>query len=233
MTVGFAGLDDGTLNEFDTTVTGGGDLSAHVDAARIYSHGLRAVINGTDAIYGRFDELDSTEIRVGFFFDPNGYSDTSDTIRIAGGGSAMNAQWWINLAYTGSQHTVRLWVSTDGDPVAIDAEDIDDDWNWIEIRCKIATGAGQNDGIAQMWVNSDVTGPPDAENTSIDNDTKDYDYFCFGAANIDAGTDETIYFDHICWNDTGAAIGPPSEAAPWRLRTRSVRQDIPVHQLQL
>lgn len=213
MATWFANFEDGTLTtEFDTVVSGGGDLSAHADAARKGVYGMRAVVNSTDAIYVQWGDQNIYELRIGLYFHPNSYSVTTDTLYILGGGTILgNADYRLYLRWTGSNHQVCYWLTTDGDSITGSYVNILNDWNWIELHMKRSSGI--NDGFIKLWINTDVTGTPTTQNLDIDDDTQDYDYMNFGVESISIGTTATLYFDYICANDTGDPIGSPPDVS--------------------
>ena len=82
----------GDLSEYDSTVTDGGDLSAHADAAYEGSYGLRAVIDDTNTLYANKTFDGKSRLRVGFYFDPNGLTmDASDEFLICADSAASVA----------------------------------------------------------------------------------------------------------------------------------------------
>lgn len=215
-------LEEGDLTDFDSTVTDGGDLSAHADAANEGSYGLKAVIDDTNAIYGKKEFDNKSRLRAGFYFDPNGLAmDPGDTFRILVDGTSSDYYLMLSEA---SPYELTLSVRLDDDSWSTTAAvAVSDASHWIEIDCYISSGA--NDGFCKLWVDSDVTGAPDAQNTGLNNDTKDFDDLRVGAVvGLDVSTFGTIYFDYICANDDGASIGPPAAPAgqPMNLRATTV-----------
>ena len=66
-----ADLETGDLSQFDNTTTDGGDLSADAAATKDGSYGLQAVIDDTNSLYGRFNFNNKSQIRGGFWLNPN------------------------------------------------------------------------------------------------------------------------------------------------------------------
>ncbi len=202
-----ASFETGDLSEFDTTVTDSGDLSADAAAAKNGSYGMQAVLDDATAIYGQFTFDNKSELRLGFWFDPNGW-DVEDTITIAGGGATIGVDYRIRLKYASAQLSVLAGATNDSVSFDYTSDvNISDDWHWIEAHFKRSTGPGNDDGFVKLWIDT-VDASPDAELTGRDDDTQDFDYVNVGATSLTAPLSETIYFDDIRANDTGDAIGP-------------------------
>jgi hypothetical protein len=208
-----ASFETGDLSEFDTTVTDSGDLSAHADAAKNGTYGMRAVLDDATTIYGQFTFANKSELRLGFWFNPNGF-DLVDTITIAGGGASIgSADYRIRLKYYATPQLV-VFAGATNDAATYDYTsevNISDDWHWIEVHMQRSSGPGNDDGFVKLWVDT-VDETPDAELTGRDDDTQDFDFVNVGATSLTAPITETIYFDDIRANDTGTAIGPTSGA---------------------
>jgi hypothetical protein len=202
--------ETGDLSQYNTTVTDSGDLSADAAAAKEGSYGLQAVLDDNATIYGKVSFANKSQLRIGFWFNPNGYS-TEDTMIIAGGGSAIGDDDWrihfewdtVNLnVFASATNDASGWDSTN--PV-----NISDDWHWIEAHFSRSTGAGNDDGFVKLWVDT-VDASPDVDLTGRDDDTKDLDNVCIGAGSVASSISETLYFDYLCYNDDGTEIGPPA-----------------------
>jgi hypothetical protein len=203
-------FETGDLSEFDDVTADGGDLSAAAGAAREGSYGLQAVLDDATAIYGHKTYQNKSEIRIGFWFNPNGF-DLVDNIIICGGGTIIgSSDFRIRLKYYATpQLVVYAGATNDVGTYDYTSEvNISDDWHWIEVHMKRSTGPGADDGFIKLWVDV-VDGTPDAQLTGRDDDTRDFDDICWGAGSLTAPISETIYFDYLMANDTGDAIGVP------------------------
>jgi hypothetical protein len=205
-----ADFETGDLSEFDSTVTDSGDLSANASAAYTGSYGMQAVLDDNTSIYGHWTFANKSELRVGFWFDPNGFSTTDDLIIAGGGGTIGDADWRIRFEWDTSN--LKVYASATNDASTFDSTskvNISDAWHWIEAHFKRSSGVGANDGFVKLWVDV-VDETPDAQLTGRDDDTKDFDDVNVGAGSVAAPITETIYFDDLRANDTGDAIGPIS-----------------------
>lgn len=222
MTTLTADLEEGDLTDFDATVIDGGDLSAHADAALYGSFGLRLVIDDQTDIYGRLDFANKSEIRVGFYVHPNSLTmASSDEFIIAGGSTTPgNDDWRVMLEHDGSNYRIRAGTKNDVPAMQYTGYyTITDAKHWIEIYYKRATGAGANNGIMTLWID----GAQKESVTNIDDDTRDFDHAGLCACDIDAGTHDTFYLDHLVVNDDGTEIGEPAAVGqPMMLRATTV-----------
>jgi hypothetical protein len=148
-------------------------------------------------------------LRLGFWFDPNGW-DVVDNIIIASGNS-LASDYRIRMTYYATpQLTIKAGATNDAATYDHTSEvNISDDWHWIEVHMKRSSGPGNDDGFVKLWIDT-VDETPDAELTGRDDDTQDFDGVAVGATSLTAPLSETLYFDDIRANDTGTAIGPTS-----------------------
>jgi len=200
------------LSEFDATVTDSGDLAAAGGDAALYgSYGMAATIDDTNVRRGRITSVSNwSHLRFGFYFDPNGISMGSGNEFVIAAGNGGNSEFLLFLKYDGSNYQLMLKVYTDSSSSKTSYVTITDDKHWVEVEMERSTGAGNDDGYGQFWVD-DVSGAADASTTGLDDDTEDFDELDFGATeSIDAGISGTLYFDQLTWNNTGASIGPPA-----------------------
>jgi hypothetical protein len=212
-----ADFETGDLSQFDNTATDSGDFSAHADAAMVGSYGGKFVVDDTNAMYGRLAFANKTRLRVGFYLDPNSLTMASSDQFFLCCDDSIAADYKLYLYYDGSNYKLRLAVRLDGGgwTTWTDIEvTVADAAHWVEFDLKRSSGAGNDDGFAKLWIDSDVTGAPDDSLTGLDDDTLYYDGVIVGAPDgLDAGTSGTFYIDHIIANDTGAAIGAPGSAS--------------------
>jgi hypothetical protein len=206
-------FETGDLSEWDTTVVSGGTLGVLGSAAREGSYGMYATFSSGASVFGRKENyLDKDEIRIGFWFDPNSVTMTdSESFSISTDRS--NADYRVGLSRNGSNYEIYIGVYDDSPSWNYAYATLRSygtaGWHWIEFHLKRSTGPGDNNGFAKLWIDV-VDGTPDAQLTSVDDDTLDFDDIQVGACyGIDAGTSGTIYFDYIMGNDTGDVIGVP------------------------
>jgi len=215
MTTFSADLETGDLSQFGTTVTDGGDLSAHADAAYAGSYGLKCVIDDTNSIYGRIDTIiNASQVRAGFWFNPNSVT-MNDLVAVSISTGDGNTDFRVGLRRNGSNYELFVGVDNDSATWAYDYATLraygTSGWHWVEYHVSRSTGAGNNDGFAKLWIDV-IDGTPDAELSSVDDDTLDHDRPQFGAPVVQTSVSGTIYIDEISGNDTGDAIGPPMTA---------------------
>jgi len=202
--------DDVTLDEYDSTVTNGGDLSASVDAALAGTvAGLKCVCDDTNEMYGRKNPDAGGEFGVRFYLDPNSITINS--------GSSVRVVLWKNTGGTSiyqlymqkpsATYQIRLYAWTDGGSnLTVATGDLADDGsNYIEFYVKKATGAGTNDGIARLWVSGVLIG----ELTNLDTDTVGtLNQLRAGKSDITGTVSGTYYVDEIKCRDDNTTIGP-------------------------
>ena len=204
------------LSEWTATATDAGNFSAEV-AAAMYgtAKGGQFVINDANPLYGDYQFVNWTRLRFGFGLDLNSLTMANgDSFRMIGDITSGGTDYRCNLTRTDPNYTISIGVHLDDASYLYTAAvTVPDSPVWIEIDMKRSSGS--NDGFVKIWVDTDVTGAVSAEQTGLDDDTRDYDGFVIGAINnIDAGTSGTFYIDEVFGNDTGAAIGPPSVPVP-------------------
>jgi hypothetical protein len=203
------------LSEYSSTVTDSGDLSAHADAAMgDTAMGLKLVIDDQTEIYGRKNLTGAlTQLRFRFYLDPNGIT------------IGNTNEWSVCNWYCGSGNLVAVvylgYTTANGYRILVGFEDDESAWDlwlsyvnitdavhYIEVHVVAESGAGQDDGTAELWidgVSKDTLG-------SMDN----YGLFSnglsdvfFGALwNVPASANGTYYLDELRANDDGSEIGP-------------------------
>ena len=209
----------GDLSEYDSTVTDGGDLSAHADAALAgTSYGLHCVIDDTNSIYGQVTQGDTGtgKLRVRFYIDPKsltmGDGNMFDIFDIYTNG----APYYLLRLYlrrSGSDYQLRAVPYNDAGALASDTEVISDTEHYVEIYFQRASSDVAADGSVEWWID----GVSKQTWTSVDN----WDVFVdiaiqrIGAViGIDAGTSGTLYLDQLKENDDGSQIGAYSAVVP-------------------
>jgi len=204
------------LAEFDATDTDGGELSTSPAAAMWGVYGMQAHIKlgDTDDKYGQITYANKTRIRVGFYFDPNTLTmAATDTIYIAGGGATIGASDWRILLHFDAiaGYQIAVYVTTNAGASTSPYVALTDEKHWLEAYFRRSTAPGALNGYAGLWIDT-VDATVDTELTNIDDDTLDHDNINVGAGSVDATVDGFLYFDYICWNDSGNDIGAPPEA---------------------
>ncbi len=204
------------LSEFDATSEDIGDFSAHADAAMYgTAKGGKFVIDDGNALYGDKQFVNWTRLRFGFGIDINSLTmDNNDIFRFLGDTTVGGTDYRGNIIRNGANYEIDIGVHLDSAAYSYTARvTLPDSQVWVEIDMKRSDGG--NNGFVKIWVDTDVTGAVSAEQTGLDDDTRDYDGFVIGMiTGRDAGTSGTFYVDEIFANDTGTAIGPPAVGVP-------------------
>lgn len=205
--------DGGNLGEYDSTVIGGGDLSAEVAAALASTvEGLNVLIDDNGAIYGQKDEASpntSETIRFRFYLDPNSINMGSGNsfVLVKAFSSASRNIAQVNLQYDGANYEIRSFFGQDlGSTVILHTTDITDEEHYIEVLVVRAANSGSDDGSMEVWID----GGSVASKADIDNFDQfdNYDFFRAGAVlGIDTGTRGTIFIDEIVMRDDSTEIG--------------------------
>lgn len=224
--------DAGNLDEYDSTVIDGGDLSAHVDAALGGStSGLKCVIDDTTSIYGVKEQADpgTGKLRYRVYIDPNGLTMAANNKFVIVNHRSDVASAVTQLEYiyqTGYKLRLEIndddgWADNDTTGVITDA------MHYVEVNVVQASSAVASDGSVQWWVD----GVDQGIVTGLDN----YHNFAGmsgfrvgGAFGIDSGTSGTMYIDELEANDDGGEIGEvvaaKSSGNGMRMRMREVKQ---------
>jgi|GEM_PF-3507282 len=201
-------LNSNNLNEFDSTVVDGGDLSTSASAAAASTdYGIQLVIDDTTEIYGRgnLSSPTSNEFRLRFYLDPNGLTMSNyDKMQVFQFDSEDLVI--VNLYYDGGYYIQIQGHEDDSSfPNAL-SDEITDDWHYIEVHVQAAGGTGSID----WWID----GVAETSITGMDNDTEmdDISYYKWGADSVDATISGTFYMDELVINDDGNEIGPVATA---------------------
>lgn len=211
--------DAGNLNEYDSTVTDSGDLSAEIAAALAGTvEGMSALIDGTGAIYGQKDEVSpntSETIRFRFYLDPNvlTMANNDNFAMVRAFSSANRVICSINLRFNSGNYQIRTFYGYDLNSTDILSDEIvSDAEHYVEILVTRAATSGSVDGSIEIWID----GVSQASKADIDNfdQFSDYDYARMGAAfGIDAGTSGTLYLDEFVMRDDNTEIGAVTTGA--------------------
>ena len=216
--------DANNLNEYDSTVTDGGDLSTGTPGLASTTARMEAFIDDTTDIYGQIGATKTTQARWRFYVDINTLSipandelamcsflqDTTESPILA-----------VMLNYTVADG-YRFFITGDDDNGAWNIFDITgtvtDNAHYIEVHEVRATNAGSNDGTVQWWVD----GVDQGTQTGLDiyNILNDYDWLLrLGAMSIPDTTSGTLYLDEFKANNDGGQIGAHTPAGqPTNLR---------------
>lgn len=216
-------FEDGTTNEFDSTV--GAGLAAIAPGLVATAWCMEVDITDVNARYGQIATAgDEDQVRLFLSLDPL----TIDPLVMAGGDvfttllvqdNAANDAFRIELGYAAATgFRVRPGVYTDGGAwtnggwVNISANE-----HIVELEWSRATGFGMNDGSIEMWVDiyeTDLFGAAHSSVAGVDNDIRVARVYRLGApAGLDAGTSGILWVDHLAANDDGTPIGHPGTLA--------------------
>lgn len=206
--------DDSTLDEYDATVTDGGDLSAGAPGLAGTTAKMEALVDGTGGIYGQkdFTSPASNKVRFRFYIDPNGLEmgvdegfDLCDIFDGTGG------RVLTRLIFAGGNYRIYAGVVDDAWAVNYTSEyTITDDEHYVEVYVQGLPGTGSLelfiDGVSQETI------------SNLDNDTRfgGFDNIRMGAIEgLDVGTLGTFYLDELKANDDGSEIGEVISRRAW------------------
>lgn len=204
--------DANNLNEYDSTVTDGGDLSTGTPGLAGTTAKMEALIDDTNAIYGE-KNLSGTShnLRLRFYIDPNSLTMADGDSFYFGKLTVSGDPWTISLwrmRKSGSSYQIQLMVDIDGGGSAQGAwRTITDAPHFIEMDYAGAATDVSVDGVFRVWIDGVLT------DTLSNLDA--YDIFDIGLNSvivgpyygIDAGTLGTFYLDELKANDDGSEIG--------------------------
>lgn len=201
--------DAGNLNEYDSTVIDGGNLSATVPAALAgTAYGLNCFITGsTNSMYGQVDQGDpgTSDIRIRFYIDINSLAMANNDrfYVLVVGITIVTIDLWNN----GGTYTLgAIWYDDNG-WIANSWAAVTDDVHYVEIHIQKAATAGSNDGAYEWWIDGVSKGTQ--ANVDIFNSFEGITRLRIGApGNLDGGTSGTLYIDEFRANDDGGEIGP-------------------------
>lgn len=206
------------LSEWSSETDTEGDLNWATAAGMAGSAGgMSLYMDGdTTAMYCQHDQSSAStagKARVRFYVNPKTITMGSDTEHEIL--DLYNSSWAViakvYLYWYASVYYIRLRYYNDAGSgsysgyhaITTDAE------HYCEIYLVKATGAGANNGSAEIWIDS----VSKFSVATIDNDVllASWKYTQGGACGgVDAGTSGTYYLDEFKGNDDGAAIGPLS-----------------------
>jgi hypothetical protein len=186
--------------------TDGGHLSVATAAKLHGSYGMSCLIADTESMGCWYQGASKSEMRIRFYVDPNTISiPTNEAITILdtwtfGWGATLDM--YLKKTSTGYEITSQCRNDTNG--VITITSTLTDAPHCVEIHWKASTGAGNNNGIWEMWLDGILIDSI----TTVDNDTKDLANLLFGPSYVDSvNIAGTIYLDDFVANDDGSAIG--------------------------
>lgn len=200
--------DANNLDEYDGTVTDGGDLSTNTPGLVGTAAKMTLFIDDANAMQATKNIAGTTRARFRFHFDL-----TDLTM-----GAAEAFQ--LLTTYDGPARTVSLYLQYDGTYFeawhGCGNDGGGTDWggtfdigttgqHYIEADWKASTGPGDNNGYLSLWID----GVFQETIAGVDNDTRASDEIRFDFIGIDfPGTSGTLYIDEFRANDDGSEIGP-------------------------
>lgn len=205
-------FEDGTLNEFGSTVTDSGDLSAQAAAALAgTSYGMQAVVDDATNIYGLTIGINNTsgKMRLRFYFDPNSLTmGSAELFTLYYARSAVpNTFMQVQLRWSGSVYQIIATITNDAaSSTPTTAINITDAPHYVEVYLQRASSDVASDGRIDVWVD----GAGQQSVTGVDNYDRfnNFNQFLFGATvGLDAGTSGTFFLDELVINDDGSLIG--------------------------
>ena len=222
--------DANNLNEYDTTVTDGGDLSTGTPGLAGTTAKMEAFIDDANGIYGEKDISGgpaSGIIRIRFYLDPNGTTIDGVVVPCKGrcAGSPTYSFAHILLQKDNGTYSLLLQsIRDDGNPNSIGSwSSISDAEHYVEFQIERATDAESNDGVASWWIDGVLI----ASESNDDN----YDVFAdidgvrLGATDTGTSTSGTLYLDELKANDDGSEIGPVgADALPMAMHHYRMRR---------
>jgi hypothetical protein len=206
--------DDGTLDEYTSTVTEGGQLSVEVGAALAGTvEGLQCIIDDTNQMYGGFylgaGGNTSGIWRHRFYLDTNEFSlgdgqivrlylvtDTGDSLTVC----------WVYLTWnTGTGFAIFAGGYDDQTDFDTADYDITEGEHYIELLMVQPTDEDSDDGVMTLWID----GAHKETIDTLDNylHTANIRYIRFGPSYVQSGTG-TLFLDELIVNDDGGEIGP-------------------------
>ena len=196
--------EEGDETDWDSvTETGSATLDVSTAAKKNGSYGWEVTINDADKAYGELsDATTDTTATFETWFDPNSmtYPTASFYFMALRDASAANDSYQWHIGYDGSDYYIKQKIRTDtaGFTDGVN-QTLTDGWHVIRGIWKAATGAGNDDGYANLYIDYDLVDSI----TGVDNDARDYDTIYIGAfAGLDTGASGSFYLDDCRWTDS-------------------------------
>jgi hypothetical protein len=193
------GFESGDTSAWETSATGGTDLSVTASAALDESRGLQAVVNDTSALFVEDDRpADENVYRARFRFDPNGFDPGEaqghfrTRIFIAFEEAPTRRLMAIVLRRLSGQFSLMGRTRLDDNrQVDTGFKPITDAPHVVELEWRRASAPGANDGRFQLWID----GATASLLTGLDNDRSAVDFARMGALSVKVGASGTLYWD--------------------------------------
>jgi len=234
--------DDNNLDEYDSLVTDGGDLSTGTPGLALTTAKMEALVDGPASIHGtkNLSVPASGKLRNRFYLDASNFTGPGGLFYWAYLHWCRGDLWVVELQKTaGDVYQLVIYFYDDVGLVAQDAVTIDKSQEYyVEIYVVQATTDVSSDGSYQWWVNGALQGTWSGRDN--------YDKFALltwvrlGVHTTSSpGGSGTIYLDELKANDDGSEIGPafaaPAEAGfacglglilgGWRSAPRLLEED--------
>lgn len=219
--------DADNLDEYDSTVTDGGDLSTSTPGLASTTAKMQALIDDANAIYGQVNISPpaSNKLRIRVYGDPNGCTMESwagvHFLQVRLSGSPYNFAYIFFQANTAPYYVKAIGEDDGGGDHATNTYEISDDEHYFEIYIVRASDDVSADGTLSLWIDGafkeTVTGIDNWDAWALINGVR------AGAPSPWGTISGTIYLDDLKANDDGTEIGPVSAAGqPIHLRATTV-----------
>ena len=186
------GFESGTLANWSSSATDGGNLSVSTLAKNQGGYGLQAVINDTTTLYVQ-DNSPAAEptYRARFYFNPNNLNMAlGDVLTLVSGISNGIDVFSIGIRKTYRLYQININIRTDaGEWLASGWYSLSGMGGWRSIEFEFQ--AEHLTGQMSFWIDGNLK----RILTGADNDGSKIDSLRIGAMNVPATTGGTIYFD--------------------------------------
>jgi hypothetical protein len=210
-------FEENDLSDFDTTQDAGSNLVANSSAALAgSSYGMEVTFDEFNQAYGRVTDaspyIQSGQIRLRFYFDPNSVSLASGNgfsiMHIAADGTYSFAVAHMRLEWNGSSYALEVTVKEDDDSdrllTVTTFSDLD---HYFELLVEQETSDGAANGVCRAYIdgNEVAGGLSDVENFNLFTTMTELRFgACFG---MDAGDSGSFHMDEIIVRDDNNEIG--------------------------
>jgi len=198
-------FEGGDLSEWDNYApSGSSTIVASGTAAYNGSYGALVTISDDDDAYIReVTYANQSEIYLQFYINFDSWQGVDEGVITLVQLTTDDDTYMFNMALeyeaTGDYHFLYIRDKEDGGSYnesttwTCDADLLDGEWHKIEIHWKAATGDGNNDGIAEYWVD-DISRASEGDH---DTDTRAVGRHYIGAMSVDSGCSGVFYLDDI------------------------------------
>lgn len=207
--------DADNLDEYDSTVTDGGDLSTGTPGLANTTAKMQAFIDSTDGIFGQKNILSPAIVRARLYVDPNTLTMANGDQFLfhrfgqrAGGFSPVVDLFLRFETGTGFSLIAKV-INDDGGQELFDVVTVSDEPHYVEYHVVRASSDIADNATFEWWidgVSQETLIDIDIYNIMFDENMR----FILGASSsLDAGTGPgTLYLDELRANDDGKRIGP-------------------------